>query len=166
MAALKKSMRWDEETFDLECDLDHYMIVAVGGFNLGRWRTRALTSSTPNTCWRDPDVATDVDFENIDRVVAHEVFPQLDRQPCLPAATGSALAKGRANGLPRSGVRRRHAQPRTARIREGARPARRSSRRTLGRYGASGAPVDLPRINNFYTATVYERAEVVRMIPR
>ena len=54
MEALKKAMRWDEQRFGLECDLDHYMIVAVGDFNMGAWKTRDSTSSTPSTCWRAP----------------------------------------------------------------------------------------------------------------
>jgi aminopeptidase N len=73
MEALKKSMKWDEERFGLECDLDHYMTLPSATSTWARWRTRASTSSTPSTCWHAA-MATDVDFENIDRVVAHEYF--------------------------------------------------------------------------------------------
>ena len=54
MDSLVHSMRWDEETFGLELDLDRYMIVVASDFNMGRWRTRVSTSSTPSTCWPSP----------------------------------------------------------------------------------------------------------------
>ena len=74
MAALQKSMQWDEERFGLECDLDHYMIVAVGDFNMGAMENKGLNIFNTKYVLARPDVATDVDFENIDRVVAHEYF--------------------------------------------------------------------------------------------
>ncbi len=74
MAALKKSMNWDEERFGLECDLDHYMIVAVGDFNMGAMENKGLNIFNTKYVLARSDVATDVDFENIDRVVAHEYF--------------------------------------------------------------------------------------------
>jgi aminopeptidase N len=72
--ALKKSMRWDEQRFGLECDLDHYMIVAVGDFNMGAMENKGLNIFNTKYVLARADVATDVDFENIDRVVAHEYF--------------------------------------------------------------------------------------------
>ena len=74
MEALKKSMKWDEERFGLECDLDHYMIVAVGDFNMGAMENKGLNIFNTKYVLARSDVATDVDFENIDRVVAHEYF--------------------------------------------------------------------------------------------
>ena len=74
MTALKKSMRWDEERFGLECDLDHYMIVAVGDFNMGAMENKGLNIFNTKYVLARADVATDIDFENIDRVVAHEYF--------------------------------------------------------------------------------------------
>ena len=74
MAALQKSMRWDEQRFGLECDLDHYMIVAVGDFNMGAMENKGLNIFSTKYVLARGDVATDVDFENIDRVVAHEYF--------------------------------------------------------------------------------------------
>jgi len=74
MYALKKAMRWDEQTFGLECDLDHYMIVAVGDFNMGAMENKGLNIFNTRYVLARPDVATDVDYENIDRVVAHEYF--------------------------------------------------------------------------------------------
>ncbi|MDA0189771.1 MAG: M1 family aminopeptidase, partial [Proteobacteria bacterium] len=74
MDALKRSLRWDEETFGLECDLDHYMIVAVGDFNMGAMENKGLNIFNTKYVLARPDTATDTDYENIDRVVAHEYF--------------------------------------------------------------------------------------------
>ncbi|HSJ80217.1 MAG TPA: M1 family aminopeptidase, partial [Thiobacillus sp.] len=74
MAALKKSMRWDEERFGLEMDLDHYMIVAVGDFNMGAMENKGLNIFNTKYVLARPDTATDTDYQNIDRVVGHEYF--------------------------------------------------------------------------------------------
>ena len=66
-----------EDTFGLECDLDHYMIVAVGDFNMGAMENKGLNIFNTKYVLSRADVATDADFENIDRVVAHEYFHNL-----------------------------------------------------------------------------------------
>ncbi|MDR3299241.1 MAG: aminopeptidase N, partial [Candidatus Accumulibacter sp.] len=67
MAALKKAMRWDERRFGLECDLDHYMIAAIGDFNMGAMENKGLNVFNTKYVLARADVATDADFENIDR---------------------------------------------------------------------------------------------------
>jgi aminopeptidase N len=74
MQALKKSMKWDEQVFGLELDLDHYMIVAVGDFNMGAMENKGLNIFNTKYVLARPDIATDTDFMLIDRVVAHEYF--------------------------------------------------------------------------------------------
>ncbi|NCA90838.1 MAG: aminopeptidase N, partial [Gammaproteobacteria bacterium] len=74
MAALKKAMRWDEERFGLECDLDQYAIVAVSDFNMGAMENKGLNIFNTRYVLADPRTATDRDFMNIDRVVGHEYF--------------------------------------------------------------------------------------------
>ncbi len=74
MDALKRSMRWDEEAFGCEYDLDVFNIVAVSDFNMGRWRTRASTSSTTKYVLALPDTATDQDYAAIEAIIAHEYF--------------------------------------------------------------------------------------------
>src|SRR5579871_4210464 len=74
MEALKKAARWDEQVFGLELDLDRYSIVAVGDFNMGAMENKGLNIFNTKYVLARPDVATDKDFENIDRVVAHEYF--------------------------------------------------------------------------------------------
>src|SRR5688500_16287050 len=74
MRALKKAMKWDEDVFGLELDLDQYMIVAVGDFNAGAMENKGLNISNTKYVLALPDTATDIDYQNIDAVVAHEYF--------------------------------------------------------------------------------------------
>ncbi|MDP3539220.1 MAG: aminopeptidase N [Azonexus sp.] len=165
MAALQKSMQWDEERFGLECDLDHYMIVAVGDFNMGAMENKGLNIFNTKYVLARSDVATDVDFENIDRVVAHEYFHNWtgNRVTCrdwfqLSLKEGLTVFRDQEFGADL------HDRS-TARIRE-VRGLR------AGQFPEDSGPMAHPvrpasfvEINNFYTATVYEKgAEVVRMI--
>ena len=165
MAALKKSMAWDEQRFGLECDLDHYMIVAVGDFNMGAMENKGLNIFNTKYVLARPDVATDVDFENIDRVVAHEYFHNWtgNRVTCrdwfqLSLKEGLTVFRDQEFG---ADLHNRQ----TARIREvrGLRAAQFPE--DAGPMAHPVRPASYIEINNFYTATVYEKgAEVVRMI--
>jgi aminopeptidase N len=165
MAALKKSMRWDEERFGLECDLDHYMIVAVGDFNMGAMENKGLNIFNTKYVLARPDVATDVDFENIDRVVAHEYFHNWtgNRVTCrdwfqLSLKEGLTVFRDQEFG---ADLHNRQ----TARIREvrGLRAAQFPE--DAGPMAHPIRPASFVEINNFYTSTVYEKgAEVIRMI--
>ncbi|MDD2665134.1 MAG: aminopeptidase N [Dechloromonas sp.] len=165
MDALKKSMRWDEERFGLECDLDHYMIVAVGDFNMGAMENKGLNIFNTKYVLARADVATDVDFENIDRVVAHEYFHNWtgNRVTCrdwfqLSLKEGLTVFRDQEFG---ADLHNRQ----TARIREvrGLRAAQFPE--DAGPMAHPVRPASYIEINNFYTATVYEKgAEVVRMI--
>ncbi len=165
MDALKKSMRWDEERFGLECDLDHYMIVAVGDFNMGAMENKGLNIFNTKYVLARADVATDVDFENIDRVVAHEYFHNWtgNRVTCrdwfqLSLKEGLTVFRDQEFG---ADLHNRQ----TARIREvrGLRAAQFPE--DAGPMAHPIRPASFVEINNFYTATVYEKgAEVIRMI--
>src|SRR5260221_223016 len=74
MQALKKSMKWDEDKFGLEVDLDNYSIVAVGDFNMGAMENKGLNVFNTKYVLARPDTATDGDYLAIDRVIAHEYF--------------------------------------------------------------------------------------------
>jgi len=165
MSALKKAMQWDEQTFGLECDLDQYMIVAVGDFNMGAMENKGLNIFNTKYVLARPDVATDVDYENIDRVVAHEYFHNWtgNRVTCrdwfqLSLKEGLTVFRDQQFG---ADVHDRS----VARIRE-VRGLR------AGQFPEDNGPMSHPvrpasyiEINNFYTATVYQKgAEVVRMI--
>ncbi|RIX43090.1 MAG: aminopeptidase N [Rhodocyclales bacterium GT-UBC] len=165
MEALKKSMKWDEERFGLECDLDHYMIVAVGDFNMGAMENKGLNIFNTKYVLARSDVATDVDFENIDRVVAHEYFHNWtgNRVTCrdwfqLSLKEGLTVFRDQEFG---ADLHNRQ----TARIREvrGLRAAQFPE--DAGPMAHPIRPASFVEINNFYTATVYEKgAEVIRMI--
>ena len=74
LASLQKSMAWDEECFSLEYDLDIYMIVAVSDFNMGAMENKGLNIFNTKYVLAKPDTATDVDFEGVEAVIAHEYF--------------------------------------------------------------------------------------------
>ena len=165
MQALKKAMRWDEQVFGLELDLDQYMIVAVGDFNMGAMENKGLNIFNTKYVLARPDIATDGDFMHIDRVVAHEYFHNWtgNRVTCrdwfqLSLKEGLTVFRDQEFGADL------YSRP-VARIQEvrGLRAAQ---------FPEDGGPMAHPvrpqsymEISNFYTATVYEKgAEVVRMI--
>ncbi|WP_374030050.1 aminopeptidase N [Bdellovibrio bacteriovorus] len=74
MASLQKSMKWDEDTFGLEYDLNDYMIVAIDDFNAGAMENKGLNIFNSRLVLADSNSATDVDFHSIESVVAHEYF--------------------------------------------------------------------------------------------
>ena len=74
MESLKRAMKWDEEAFGREYDLDIYMIVAVRDFNMGAMENKGLNVFNTKYVLARPDTATDADFSNVEAVVAHEYF--------------------------------------------------------------------------------------------
>ena len=165
MQALKKSMKWDEDTFGLELDLDCYMIVAVGDFNMGAMENKGLNIFNTKYVLARPDIATDGDFLNIDRVVAHEYFHNWtgNRVTCrdwfqLSLKEGLTVFRDQEFGADT------YSRPVT-RIQEvrGVRAAQFPE--DAGPMAHPVRPQSYMEISNFYTATVYEKgAEVVRMI--
>lgn len=165
MAALKKAMRWDEQRFGLECDLDHYMIVAVGDFNMGAMENKGLNIFNTKFVLARPDLATDTDFENIDRVVAHEYFHNWtgNRVTCrdwfqLSLKEGLTVFREQEFGADTHDAA-------TARIKDVRILRAAQFPEDAGPMAHPVRPSSYVEINNFYTATVYEKgAEVVRMI--
>ncbi|HKC43425.1 MAG TPA: aminopeptidase N [Burkholderiales bacterium] len=165
MQALKKSMKWDEDVFGLELDLDCYMIVAVGDFNMGAMENKGLNIFNTKYVLARPDIATDSDFLNIDRVVAHEYFHNWtgNRVTCrdwfqLSLKEGLTVFRDQEFGADV------YSRPVT-RIQEvrGLRAAQFPE--DAGPMAHPVRPQSYMEISNFYTATVYEKgAEVVRMI--
>ena len=165
MAALKKAMRWDEQRFGLEYDLDLYMIVAVGDFNMGAMENKGLNIFNTKYVLARPDTATDADYQGIDRVVAHEYFHNWtgNRVTCrdwfqLSLKEGLTVFRDQEFGADT------HSRAVT-RIQE-VRALR------VGQFPEDAGPMAHPirpasyaEINNFYTATVYNKgAEVIRMM--
>ncbi len=165
MAALKKSMRWDEQRFGLEMDLDHYMIVAVGDFNMGAMENKGLNIFNTKYVLASPDTATDADYQAIDRVVAHEYFHNWtgNRVTCrdwfqLSLKEGLTVFRDQEFGADtHSRAVTRIQEVRALRVGQFPEDA--------GPMAHPVRPASYAEINNFYTATVYNKgAEVVRMI--
>ena len=165
MKALKKSMRWDEEVFGLEVDLDQYMIVAVGDFNMGAMENKGLNIFNTKYVLARPETATDVDYQNIDRVVAHEYFHNWtgNRVTCrdwfqLSLKEGLTVFRDQEFGADMySRAVQRIQEVRTLRAAQFPEDA--------GPMAHPVRPQSYIEISNFYTPTVYEKgAEVVRMI--
>jgi len=74
MASLKHSIRWDQQRYGLELDLDRFMIVAVGDFNMGAMENKGLNIFNTKYVLANPSIATDTDYANIEAVVGHEYF--------------------------------------------------------------------------------------------
>jgi aminopeptidase N len=165
MDSLKRAMRWDEVTFGREYDLDIFMIVAVSAFNMGAMENKGLNVFNDKYVLASPATATDGDYASIEAVIAHEYFHNWtgDRITCrdwfqLCLKEGLTVfrdqeftADQRSRAVERiSDVR----ELRTSQFVEDAGPLAHPVRPTL-----------YHEINNFYTATVYQKgAEVVRMI--
>ncbi|RYU63083.1 aminopeptidase N [Methylolobus aquaticus] len=165
MESLQRAMRWDEERFGREYDLDLYMIVAVGHFNMGAMENKGLNVFNTKYVLARPDTATDADYEHIQGVIAHEYFHNWtgNRITCrdwfqLSLKEGLTVFRDQeftADHTSR-GVKRID-DVNQLRIRQFAEDA--------GPLSHPVRPESYIEINNFYTLTVYEKgAEVVRMI--
>ncbi|GAB0057771.1 Aminopeptidase N [Candidatus Magnetaquicoccaceae bacterium FCR-1] len=165
LASLEKSMRWDEERFGREYDLDRYMIVAVNDFNSGAMENKGLNIFNAVYVLADPETATDSNYEDIESVIAHEYFHNWtgNRITCrdwfqLSLKEGLTIFRDQefsADVGSRPVERIRDVQSlRAFQFPEDAGPTAHPVR-----------PDSYMEINNFYTTTVYNKgAEVVRML--
>lgn len=168
MESLKHSIRWDEERYGLELDLDRFMIVAVGDFNMGAMENKGLNIFNTRYVLANPRIATDVDYANIESVVGHEYFHNWtgNRVTCrdwfqLSLKEGLTVFRDQEFSADRIATKDGRAVKRIEDV------------RTLRQHqfpedaGAMAHPVrpdSYEEINNFYTVTIYEKgAEVVRM---
>jgi aminopeptidase N len=162
---LKKAMRWDEETYGLEVDLDQYNLVAVGDFNAGAMENKGLNIFNTKLVLARPDISTDFDFCFIDRTVAHEYFHNWtgNRVTCrdwfqLSLKEGLTVFREEqyAGDMYSAAVVRiqKVRQLRASQFPEDGGPMAHAVR-----------PQSYQQISNFYTSTVYAKgAEVVGMI--
>jgi aminopeptidase N len=165
MGALKRAMRWDEEAFGREYDLDVFMIVAVSYFNMGAMENKGLNIFNDKNVLASTETATDADFNSIEAVIAHEYFHNW---------TGNRITcRDWFQLCLKEGLTVFRDQEFTSDIR--SRPVKRIAdvRALRGhQFVEDAGPLAHPvrpevyrEINNFYTATVYEKgAEVVRML--
>ncbi|HXZ51710.1 MAG TPA: aminopeptidase N [Burkholderiales bacterium] len=165
MDCLKRAMAWDERRFGLALDLAQYKIVAVGDFNSGAMENKGLNIFNTKYVLARPDTATDIDYVNIDRVVAHEYFHNWtgDRVTCrdwfqLSLKEGLTVFRDQEYGADTySRAVTRIAEVRMLRAAQFPEDA--------GPMAHPVRPQSYMEIRNFYTMTVYEKgAEVVRML--
>jgi aminopeptidase N len=165
MDSLKRSMRWDEERFGREYDLDVFNIVAVSDFNMGAMENKGLNVFNDGLVLASPETATDNAFMGIERVIAHEYFHNWtgNRVTCrdwfqLCLKEGLTVFRDQEFGADEhSAAVQRINEVRQLKARQ---------------FPEDGGPLAHPvrpdryiEINNFYTATVYEKgAELVRML--
>jgi aminopeptidase N len=165
MDALKRSMKWDEDRFDLEYDLDVFNIVAVSDFNMGAMENKSLNVFNAKYILADPETATDADYANIEAIVGHEYFHNWtgNRVTCrdwfqLSLKEGLTVFRDQEFSADmRSRAVKRIQDVRMLRARQFPEDA--------GPLAHPVRPDSYMEINNFYTATVYEKgAEVIRML--
>ena len=164
MQALKKCMRWDEDVFGLELDLERFMIVAVPDFNAGAMENKGLNIFNTKFILARADTATDGDYFGVDKVIAHEYFHNWtgNRVTCRDWFQLS-LKEGLTVYRDQEYSADEYTRP-VVRIQEVRDLRGRQFPEDAGPMAHAVRPDSYVEINNFYTATVYDKgAEVVRM---
>ena len=163
--ALKASMRWDEQVYGLEYDLERFMIVAVDDFNMGAMENKGLNIFNSKFVLADRETSTDTDFLGVEAVIAHEYFHNWtgNRITCrdwfqLSLKEGLTVFRDQCfSSDMHSATVKRIDDVRLLRARQFAEDA--------GPMAHPIRPDSYIEINNFYTLTVYEKgAEVIRML--
>jgi aminopeptidase N len=165
MDSLQRSMRWDEERFGREYDLDVFNIVAVSDFNMGAMENKGLNVFNDALVLASPETATDNAFVNIERVIAHEYFHNWTGNRITCRDWFQLCLK---EGLTVFRDQEFSADQRSAAVQR----IREVRNLKMGQFPEDAGPLAHPvrpdryiEINNFYTATVYNKgAEVVRML--
>ncbi len=165
MDALKRSMAWDETAFGREYDLDVFNIVAVSDFNMGAMENKGLNVFNDKYVLALPETATDTDYAQIEAVIAHEYFHNWTGnritcrdwfQLCLKEGL-TVFRDHEFSADQRSRAVRRIADVRTLRAAQFPEDA--------GPLAHNVRPDTYLEINNFYTATIYEKgSEIIRML--
>jgi aminopeptidase N len=165
MKSLKKAMKWDEEVFNLEYDLDRYMIVAVDDFNMGAMENKGLNIFNSKYVLASPETATDGDYMGIEGVIAHEYFHNWtgNRVTCrdwfqLSLKEGLTVFRDQefSSDMNSRAVNR---------IKDVRTLRQFQFREDSGPMAHPVRPETYMEINNFYTVTIYNKgAELVRMI--
>ncbi|MCL2160609.1 MAG: aminopeptidase N [Betaproteobacteria bacterium] len=176
MTSLIHAMRWDEERFGLELDLDRFMIVAVSDFNMGAMENKGLNIFNAKFVLARPETASDADYADVESVVAHEYFHNWtgNRVTCrdwfqLTLKEGLTVFRDQefsADMLARAAGKKGAASARAVKRIDDVRRLR------AAQFPEDNGPMAHPirpdsyqEIDNFYTATVYEKgAEVIRML--
>ncbi len=167
MEALKKSMKWDEDVYGREYDLDLFNIVAVDDFNMGAMENKGLNIFNSSCVLASPETSTDANFERVEAIIAHEYFHNWTGnritcrdwfQLCLKEGL-TVYRDAQFTADMRSAPVKRIGDVIALRARQ--------FREDNGPLAHPVRPESFVEINNFYTATVYEKgAEVIGMLKR
>jgi aminopeptidase N len=165
MVSLKKSMKWDEEVYGREYDLDIFMIVAVESFNMGAMENKGLNVFNTSCVLARPDTTTDAAYQRVESVVAHEYFHNWsgNRVTCrdwfqLSLKEGFTVLRDQQFSADMG-------SPTVCRVNDVAVLRSAQFAEDAGPMAHPIRPDSFIEINNFYTATVYEKgAEIVGMI--
>jgi len=165
MDSLIRSMKWDEEAFGREYDLERFMIVAVRDFNFGAMENKGLNIFNSALLLADGESATDMNFERIESVVAHEYFHNWtgNRITCrdwfqLCLKEGFTVFRDQEFSADQRGAA-------VQRIKDVRALRGRQFPEDAGPLAHPVRPKQFVKIDNFYTATVYEKgAEIIRML--
>ena len=158
-------MRWDEEAFGREYDLDIFMIVAVSDFNMGAMENKGLNVFNDKAVLASPETATDADFATVETIIAHEYFHNWtgDRITCRDWFQ-LCLKEGLTVFRDQEFTADQHSRP-VKRIKDVRKLRAQQFVEDSGPLAHPVRPTTYREINNFYTATVYDKgAEVVRML--
>ncbi|MBI2603456.1 MAG: aminopeptidase N [Deltaproteobacteria bacterium] len=165
MECLKWAMAWDEKTYGLECDLDHYKIVAVRDFNMGAMENKGLNIFNSSLVFASPESTTDSEFQYIASVIGHEYFHNWTGnrvtcrdwfQLCLKEGLTVFRDHRFSEDIGSSAV---HRIEQLKRLRQYQFPE------DDGPIAHAPRPDQFMEINNFYTTTIYEKgAELVRIL--
>ncbi|AGI66929.1 aminopeptidase N [Octadecabacter antarcticus 307] len=167
MAALKRSMAWDETVYGREYDLDIFNIVAVDDFNMGAMENKGLNIFNSSCVLASPETSTDANFERIEAIIAHEYFHNWtgNRITCrdwFQLCLKEGLTVFRDQHY--TGDQGSHA---VKRIEDAITLRSRQFREDNGPLAHAVRPESFIEINNFYTITVYEKgAELIGMLKR
>ncbi len=167
MEALKKSMKWDENVYGREYDLDVFNIVAVDDFNMGAMENKGLNIFNSSAVLASPETSTDVNFERIEAIIAHEYFHNWTGnritcrdwfQLCLKEGLTVFRDAQFTSDMRSAPVKRIH---------DAIDLRARQFPEDNGPLSHPVRPESFQEINNFYTSTVYEKgAEVIGMLKR
>src|SRR5690606_17973821 len=167
MDSLKRSMTWDEDAYGREYDLDVFNIVAVDDFNMGAMENKGLNIFNSKLVLASPETATDADFERIEGVIAHEYFHNWtgNRITCRDWFQ-LCLKEGLTVFRDQEFTKDMRSEP-VKRIEDVLTLRARQFKEDMGPLAHPVRPDSYVEINNFYTATVYEKgAEVIGMLKR
>ncbi|MGH8271975.1 MAG: aminopeptidase N, partial [Gammaproteobacteria bacterium] len=164
LASLQRAMRWDEERYGREYDLDSYMIVAVDDFNMGAMENKGLNLFNSKYVLADPATATDLDYAAIEAVIGHEYFHNWTGNRVTLRDWFQLSLKEGLTVFREQSFAADMSSPAVKRIRDVRMLRETQFAEDSGPMAHPVRPESYVEINNFYTATVYEKgAEVIRM---